>query len=211
MSGVNYALFGFVWMNDRYDRRHRYVISGANTVLLMLWFVACATGLFGPIANIGHAGGLIVGLAFGLPSYVRHLRAKGTRPEVEDGSWAEVHLTGFRRFRRRVLEPYVPLWFLLLAGIVIAVERPGSRARGSTHIEACDVYTQRVVECLQHLGAAEDSEELQSVLADMERAFSTMSEAAGPDELTALCEGALEAFDASMQGVSCSSSTPPRD
>jgi GlpG protein len=192
MSGVNYALFGFVWMSDRYDRRHRYVISGASTVLLMVWFVACATGLLGPIANIGHAGGLVVGLLFGLPAYVRHLRAKGTTPEVEAGTWADVHLTGLRRFRRRVLEPYVPIWFLLLAGGVIAVERP---TPSTTRIEACDAYVRRVADCLERLGSEPDSAEVLSMLAGIERGFADMMEAAGPDELEALCEAALESFE----------------
>ncbi len=127
MSGVVYALFGFVWMSARYNRRYRYHMDDVTVVLGMGWFVLCATGAFGPIANIGHAGGLIVGLLFGMPAFVRHLRARGTRPDFSEGGWADVQLTGFRKFRRRWLQPYVPLWFLLLAGAVIAVEQFGAR------------------------------------------------------------------------------------
>jgi GlpG protein len=207
MSGVNYALFGFVWMNDRYNRHHRYAISGASTVLLMVWFVACATGMLGPIANIGHAGGLVVGLMFGLPSYIRHVAAKGTRPEVEEGTWAAVHLTGFRRFRRRVLDPYVPLWFLLLAGIVIAAERPGASggSSGWSGIAACDAYVVRVTQCLEHLDGREDSHEMQALLESMERGFAGMTEATGPDELAVHCAAALEQFEASGAQLGCSS------
>ncbi|HET6583520.1 MAG TPA: rhomboid family intramembrane serine protease [Nannocystaceae bacterium] len=122
MSGVNYGLFGFVWMYARFDRRRGYVIDDMAVVLLTLWFVACATGLFGPIANIGHAGGLVAGLALGLPPYLTHLKARRTELPETPGSWADVHLTGWRRFRRRVLTPYMPLWFLALAAIVIAAE-----------------------------------------------------------------------------------------
>lgn len=148
MSGVVYALFGFVWMSARYDRRHRYHIDDVSVVLGMVWFVLCATGAFGPIANIGHAGGLVVGLAFGMPAFVRHLRAKGTRPELAEGSWAEVHLTGFRRFRRRWVQPFVPLWFLLIAAGVIAAER-GTKSPQTvdTGIPACDAYLRQVVAC----------------------------------------------------------------
>jgi GlpG protein len=119
MSGVVYALFGFVWMSARYDRRHRYVMSDTNTVLMMGWFVACATGWLGPIANIGHAGGLVVGLLFGVPAYVRDRRAA---PVVVKGTWADVQLPGFRGWRRRYFDPYAPLWFLLLAAVVIGAE-----------------------------------------------------------------------------------------
>lgn len=122
MSGVVYALFGFVWMSARYNRRYRYHIDDSTVVLAMGWFVLCATGMFGPIANIGHAGGLVVGLCFGMPAFVRHRRAKGENPDFAEGSWADVQLRGFRRFRHRWLTPYMPLWFLVLAAVVFAAE-----------------------------------------------------------------------------------------
>jgi GlpG protein len=122
MSGVNYGLFGFIWMHARFDRRRGYVMDAFTVGLMMAWFVACATGLLGPIANIGHAGGLVAGLALGLPPYLRYLA--GRRSELPDkpGSWADVNLTGWRRFRRRALVPYMPLWFLGLAAIVIVLD-----------------------------------------------------------------------------------------
>lgn len=122
MSGVVYGLFGFVWMQARFARDRPYAISDLETVLMMGWFVACATGTFGPIANVGHAGGLVAGLLLGLPPYLRHLRTPGTRADFSEGSWASVHLTGFRKFRRRFLAPYMPLWFLALAAAVVALE-----------------------------------------------------------------------------------------
>jgi GlpG protein len=122
MSGVNYGLFGFVWMYARFDRRRGYTLDDGNVVLMMVWFVVCALGWFGPIANFGHAGGLVAGLALGVLPWLRHLR--GRRSELPDtpGSWADVHLVGWRRFRRNVLAPWMPLWFLGLAAIVIALE-----------------------------------------------------------------------------------------
>ncbi|MEM7152895.1 MAG: rhomboid family intramembrane serine protease [Myxococcota bacterium] len=122
LSGVVYGVFGFVWMYARYDRRRGYAISDRDSVLIMLWFVACATGLFGPIANIGHAGGLIAGLLLGLPPYVRQLRAQSEGPKSDGNDWASVHGSGARRIFRRVVTPYVPLWFMLLAIVVIAVD-----------------------------------------------------------------------------------------
>ncbi len=130
MSGVVYALFGFVWMSAQYDRRHRYAISDVNAVLIMVWFVLCATGMLGPIANVGHAGGLIVGLCFGLPAYLRHVRAHGFGHRHERGSWGDVQLTGWRWVRARVLRPYLPLWFLLLAAVVVAADLFGPSQPG---------------------------------------------------------------------------------
>ncbi len=119
MSGVVYALFGFVWMRAQYDRKHRYALSDVNALLMMGWFVLCATGFVGPIANLGHAGGLVVGLAFGLPAYIRQVRAVGFGQGFEKGSWGDVQLKGWRWVQLRVLRPYLPLWFLLLAAIVV--------------------------------------------------------------------------------------------
>lgn len=163
MSGVVYALFGFVWMSARYNRRYRYHIDDVTVVLAMVWFVLCATGAFGPIANVGHAGGLVVGLLFGMPAFIRHLRARGTSPDFAEGGWADVQLTGFRRFRRRWLTPYVPLWFLLVATVVIAVEfgSKGPRA-ADTGISACDAYIESATEC--SIGAGLDARDLQTLL-----------------------------------------------
>jgi GlpG protein len=163
MSGVVYALFGFVWMSARYNRRYRYHIDDVTVVLAMVWFVSCATGMFGPIANIGHAGGLVVGLLFGMPAFVRHVRAKGTNPDFAEGSWADVQLTGFRRFRRRWLTPYMPVWFLLLAAGVIAAEH-GANGAGSvdTGIPACDAYIEAAAECSVRYGV--DARDLHTLL-----------------------------------------------
>ncbi len=148
MSGVVYALFGFVWMSARYDRRHRYAISERNTWLVMGWFVLCATGAVGPIANIGHAGGLVIGLLFGLPAYLRHLRARRSGPKPQEGSWADVHRTGFAAFRHRVLLPYAPLWFLVIAGGVIGVEYGTKRARSlETRLPSCEAYLRELHAC----------------------------------------------------------------
>ena len=194
MSGVVYALFGFVWMSDRYNRRYRYLIDGASTVLIMVWFVVCATDLVGPIANIGHAGGLVVGLLFGLPAYLRHVTTKGTKPEMEDGSWAAVHLTGWRRFRRRVLDPYVPLWFLLVAAVVIAAERPKPAGMQASWGEACDRYMEAATKCLGD--AVEDEAGMARIIERVELDVATMAESTSPDELNASCTSARRALEA---------------
>jgi len=116
MSGVNYALFAFVWMHARYNPRLAYELDGRGASLMLVWFALCATGWMGPIANVAHAVGLATGLVFGLPPYITDLRTRKTT--FQAGSWADVNIRGFQRFWRRILEPYLPAWFLLLAIVV---------------------------------------------------------------------------------------------
>ncbi len=148
MSGVVYALFGFVWMSARYDRRYRYAHSERNTYFGIGRVVLCATGLVGPIANIGHAGGLVAGLAFGFPAYLRHVRARGPHTKPEAGSWADVNLQGFRKFRRTVLMPYAPLWLLLIAAGVIVAEYSNKQVTPiHTGLPSCDAYFGELQRC----------------------------------------------------------------
>lgn len=62
MSGVVYALFGYLWITAK-----RYPMSGywirQDIVLLMLgWLVLCFTGILGAVANFAHLAGLLVGV-----------------------------------------------------------------------------------------------------------------------------------------------------
>lgn len=122
MSGVVYGAFGFVWMHARFGPAGVYTLTDREVVLSMVWFIACATGAFGPIANLGHAGGLVAGLLAGMPPYLRHLKARTTALQETPGTWADVFGTPWRRFRMRVLMPYMPVWFLGIAAVIIAVE-----------------------------------------------------------------------------------------
>jgi len=114
MSGVNYALFGFVWMQSKYGQRG-YSIANQDTLILMGWLVLCATGLIGPIANASHAMGLATGLLAGLPVYVNFRRTHTTSAPIEEGSWAALNLTPWQRFERTYVQPYMPLWFMAVA------------------------------------------------------------------------------------------------
>jgi len=193
MSGVVYALFGFVWMNARFNRRYRYSMDGTTTVFIMLWFVACATGAVGPIANVGHGAGLVVGLIAGLPPYVRHLRAKADIPSFESGGWADVHLVGFRRFRRRFVTPYVPLWFLALAGVVIAIE-PG---RGEESFEDMPADCQRYAEVYTLCLDALSPQEFAAFQDELLQALAPLSDEApfGEVDLDDQCRKALERIE----------------
>lgn len=77
LSGVNYALFGYAWMKSRYEPKAGIVVSPTQTVFFIIWFFACFTGWFGPIANVAHGAGLFVGVVIGyLPLLFPRLEGK---------------------------------------------------------------------------------------------------------------------------------------
>lgn len=125
LSGVVYALFGFVWMHARFDRRRSYAIADSTLVIMMIWLVACATGLLGPVANVGHAFGLVAGLLAGLPAYRGHLQAALDNRTFGEHGYGRQDLRGSNRFVRMVLRPYAPLWMLALALAVALAEFMG--------------------------------------------------------------------------------------
>lgn len=65
MSGVVYGLFGYIWIRSRMDPASGFFIDPTSVMLMSIWFIVCFTGLVGPIANVAHAGGLIVGTLWG--------------------------------------------------------------------------------------------------------------------------------------------------
>lgn len=122
LSGVVYALFGFVWMHARYDRRRSYSLEDSTVVIMMIWLVACATGLLGPVANIGHAFGLLAGLLAGLPAYRGHLQAALGNQAFGEHGYGRQNLRGSNRLVRQYLQPYAPIWMLALALAVALAE-----------------------------------------------------------------------------------------
>ena len=67
MSGVNYGLFGYIWIKSIFDPGDGLYIDQMNVVILMAWFFICfAVGDFEGIgfANWVHAGGLATGSAW---------------------------------------------------------------------------------------------------------------------------------------------------
>ncbi len=65
MSGVVYALLGYVWMKSKYDPNSRLFLHKTTVIMMLGWFFLCFTGLMGNIANAAHAGGLFIGVAWG--------------------------------------------------------------------------------------------------------------------------------------------------
>ena len=68
MSGVNYALFGFLWLRGKYDRRAAWSLNPTTVQTMLIWFVLCLTQLLGPVANAAHFLGLATGMAWGFLS-----------------------------------------------------------------------------------------------------------------------------------------------
>lgn len=69
MSGVVYALFGFVLMRMTYDRSSNLFVQQSTVFLLLGWLVFCMTPVaqewVGNVANWAHAIGLLVGIIAG--------------------------------------------------------------------------------------------------------------------------------------------------
>ncbi len=70
MSGVIYGLFGYVWLRGKFDRASGLYIDRQNVILMIVWFFLCLTGWVGPVANVAHGAGLVLGAGWGYVSAV---------------------------------------------------------------------------------------------------------------------------------------------
>jgi len=65
MSGVVYGLFGYIWMQSRYNPSSGFYLDKQIVTMMIAWFFLCLSGLAGPIANMAHGVGLLSGMAIG--------------------------------------------------------------------------------------------------------------------------------------------------
>jgi rhomboid protease GlpG len=65
MSGVIYALAGYIWMRGKYNPGSGLYLDRQSVVILLVWLVICYTGAVGHVANTCHVVGLLVGMAWG--------------------------------------------------------------------------------------------------------------------------------------------------
>ena len=66
LSGVVYALFGYLWISSKYNPMSGYWMRQDVVIWMLGWFVLGFTGYIGYIANYGHLGGLLAGIVFAL-------------------------------------------------------------------------------------------------------------------------------------------------
>jgi GlpG protein len=72
MSGVVYGLLGYIWLRGKFDPGSGLFLHPSTVTMMLIWLVACYTGILGPIANTTHLVGLLMGSAWGYLSAVRH-------------------------------------------------------------------------------------------------------------------------------------------
>ncbi len=71
MSGVVYGLFGYIWLRGKFDPASGLFLHPTTVIMMIVWFFICLTGVL-PVANIIHAVGLAMGLAWGYLSSLRY-------------------------------------------------------------------------------------------------------------------------------------------
>ena len=65
MSGVVYALAGYIWMRGKYNPGSGLFLDRQTITWLLVWMVVCFTPLIGHVANAAHFAGLVVGMIWG--------------------------------------------------------------------------------------------------------------------------------------------------
>ena len=65
MSGVVYALLGYVWMQSKFNPWSPFVLHKVTVQMMLIWLVLGFTGIIGGMANFAHLGGLAAGVAWG--------------------------------------------------------------------------------------------------------------------------------------------------
>lgn len=75
MSGVVYGLLGYIWLRGKFDPGSGLALRTQTVVIMLVWFFLCLTGKMGNVANMVHAVGLAVGMAWGFLSSFAGRRA----------------------------------------------------------------------------------------------------------------------------------------
>ncbi|MCK5689903.1 rhomboid family intramembrane serine protease [Myxococcota bacterium] len=75
MSGVVYALLGYIWMKGRYAPREGMGLHPQTVAFMVGWFLLGVFGIIGHMANWAHGLGLVVGVLIGVaPELWRRFR-----------------------------------------------------------------------------------------------------------------------------------------
>ncbi|MGO1247786.1 MAG: rhomboid family intramembrane serine protease GlpG [Oceanisphaera sp.] len=62
LSGVVYALLAYVWLSGRLNPGGGISLPDGMAVIMVVWLVLGFAGVLGPVANLAHLGGGIIGL-----------------------------------------------------------------------------------------------------------------------------------------------------
>lgn len=66
MSGVDFGLFGFLWMKSRFDPTYGVTMTREYVAGSLFFAVLCLTGALGPIGNTAHFVGMGTGMVLAL-------------------------------------------------------------------------------------------------------------------------------------------------
>ncbi len=69
MSGVDYALFGYLWLKGKVQPEQGIILNPSYVQSMLFWLVLCMTGYVGHIANTAHVVGLVIGALLGLARF----------------------------------------------------------------------------------------------------------------------------------------------
>jgi GlpG protein len=73
MSGVVYALLGYIWMRSRCDPASGLMLSPATVLMMLVWFFLCLFNIIPNVANGAHGAGLVLGMLWGAAPMGRRL------------------------------------------------------------------------------------------------------------------------------------------
>ncbi|MCH7918227.1 MAG: rhomboid family intramembrane serine protease [Planctomycetes bacterium] len=65
MSGVVFGLLGYIWMQGKFNPASQLHLQQQTVTFMIIWFFVCLTGLVGPVANMAHGAGAVVGILWG--------------------------------------------------------------------------------------------------------------------------------------------------
>jgi GlpG protein len=68
MSGVVYGLLGYVWLRGKFDPGSGLYLHPSTVWMMLIWFFACLLNIIPHVANVVHAVGLVMGMAWGFIS-----------------------------------------------------------------------------------------------------------------------------------------------
>jgi GlpG protein len=66
MSGVAYALFGYIWVKGQNEPEQGMMLHPRTIQTMLIWLLLCMMGFAGNIANAAHLVGVAVGIVCGL-------------------------------------------------------------------------------------------------------------------------------------------------